>query len=607
MRVSHRSMHAHFWANMNKASSGLLDIYNKVESQKEVNAPSDNPLGTSRILGYRDSLASFAQYNKNMDMANGWLKLADETLVETSNLITNAKGIAEQGSTGTLTASDREILAYNMRQLFKQMISVANTTFNGQSIFAGQDVDEKAYEDAVLVYDGKGGLEPYVDSIAGSVDKSVKVQFLGAAGTTATMGTDDIDYRYTRDGGKSWTTGTLPASPASPVNALDLGDGLVVNVRDGYEVELSPATNDDTDIGTWLTATPTVVYRGTHNEQAAVTIAGGGSENFDAESEGAFEKDAVITIDTAAAGGPVTYHYEIEGNRFPPAGSFSAKTVAGEHFVIELPEGEVRVNGDPAAAAGLSMTLHAKTLPVMQMGSNVNAYANGDLDRPALVRIDNAADVTLGGGGEIEYSYSLDSGRSWVTGKKAPNTANPDLLFPGGHLTLSAKGGSNTLHPGDQFVIQPKSEDIAVDISADNRLAINNVGSDIFGGLIENGSGYYFGRDDEGSNLFVSMGKLIAALENNDQTAIGRGLAELNIAQEKVLNQAADVGARENRITVNKKILSGLTLNQKEQMSNIEDADIAEVMTELNRQEVVYQAVLTSSSRIMKMSLLDYV
>lgn len=54
-------------------------------------------------------------------------------------------------------------------------------------------------------------------------------------------------------------------------------------------------------------------------------------------------------------------------------------------------------------------------------------------------------------------------------------------------------------------------------------------------------------------------------------------------------------------------ILSGLDLNQKERLSNIEDADIAELMTDLNKQEIVYQAVLTSSSKIMQMSLLDYI
>jgi flagellar hook-associated protein 3 FlgL len=138
-------------------------------------------------------------------------------------------------------------------------------------------------------------------------------------------------------------------------------------------------------------------------------------------------------------------------------------------------------------------------------------------------------------------------------------------------------------------------------------VAINNMGSDIFGGSLQYGTGHYHSQDEEGSNLFVTMGKLIASLENNDQSAIAEALEGLGVAQNRLMNQAADVGSRENRLAVTKNILSGLQLNQEERMSNIEDVDIAELMTDLNKQEIVYQAVLTSSSKIMKMSLLNYI
>ena len=603
MRVSQQSMYANFLTNMNQATTDLMDINNKAASQKEVNKPSDDPLGTARILNYRDSLASFDQYIDNMDTATGWLKLADDTLVQASDLITRAKEIAEQGATGTLTASDREILSYNMRQLFEQMVSIANTSFGGQSIFAGQNVNGKAYETGLMVYDKDGSVDPYVESITGSSDTSVKVQFLGD-GTTGTTGTDEIDYRYTRDGGATWVVDKIAAGHTD----LDLGEGVVVSLRNGYEVTGSLADNEDVSVGTWLTVAPTAVYTGSNDDQAAVTLS---SEDFKAGSRGSFEQDVKLEIlnETATE---VTYHYK-DGlsSWIPSSGSFATqKDGTTGAFTIELPGGEVFIEKQDAAASAvnLKITVHAETMPVLQMGSDVNAYADGELDRPAMIRIDSEPGVFVTPSvATIEYSYSLDGGRSWVTGKETENTESPEFLVPGASLTLSAKGTNNNLRQGDQFVIQPKSADINVDISADNRLAINNVGSDIFGGSLEYGTGTYHSEDEDGANLFVTMGKLIAALENNDQSGIANGLEELSVAQGKLLNQAADVGARENRLVVSKKILSGLQLSQEEQMSKIEDADIAELMTELKRQEIVYQAVLTSTSRIMKMSLLDYI
>jgi flagellar hook-associated protein 3 FlgL len=487
-----------------------------------------------------------------------------------------------------------------MRQVFDQMISLSNTSFGGKSIFAGQEVDKNAYEAGLMVYDKDGSVDPYVEAISGSSDRSVKVQFL----EDGTTGGADIDYRYTRDGGKSWKTGTV----SSTDNKLDLGGGLSVTLRDGYAVTGSSVDNENTDVGTWLTVAPTAVYTGGIDDQSAVTITGGAAEDFHASTRGSFERDATVEILSGNLTGPpatdVTYRYRNEGES-TWSGPFTAKETTSQSAVIELPGGQVTLDGS-GDVSGLVLTVHAETTPVLQMGSNVNARGEGEFERPIMVRIDNDPGV-FGTGDIIEYSYSLDGGRSWVTGKEAENGIEPELLVPGGSLKLAAKGGNDDLREGNQFIIQPKLADLSVDISADNRVAINNMGSDIFGGSLQYGTGYYHSQDEEGSNLFVTMGKLIASLENNDQSGIAEALEGLGVAQNRLMNQAADVGSRENRLAVTKNILSGLQLNQEERMSNIEDVDIAELMTDLNKQEIVYQAVLTSSSKIMKMSLLNYI
>jgi flagellar hook-associated protein 3 FlgL len=598
-------MYSNFLTNMNQATSELIELNNKASSQKDVNRPSDDPLGTARILAYRDSLSAVDQYMENIDTATGWLKLADETLVKSSDLITRAKEIAEQAATGTMTADNRNILSYDLRQIFDQMISLSNTSFGGKSIFSGQEVSRNAYEAGLMVYDKDGSVDPYVEDIVGTSDRSVKVQFL----ETGTVGTDAIDYRYTRDGGKTWVQGEVSVADKK----LDLGKGLSVTLRDGYAVTGSPVDNENTDVGTWLTVAPTAVYTGGIDDQSAVTITGAAAEDFQASTRGSFERDVIVHIESGnlSASGDVTYSYSYDGSNWipgpTPSDTFTVEVAGDDSCRIELPGGQMTVTGS-GDASGLELTVHAETTPVLQMGSNVNAYATGGFDRPIMVRIDNDPDAFGTAGDTIEYSYSLDGGRSWVTGKEADNEAEPaELLVPGGSLKLAAKDGNNNLAPGDQFVIQPKLADVSVDISADNKVAINNMGSDIFGGSLQHGTGYYHSQDEEGSNLFVTMGRLIASLENNDQDAIAEALEGLGVAQKRLMSQAADVGSRENRLSVTKNILSGLKLNQEERMSNIEDVDIAELMTDLNKQEIVYQAVLTSSSKIMKMSLLNYI
>ncbi|MFP4084871.1 MAG: flagellar hook-associated protein FlgL, partial [Desulfonatronovibrio sp.] len=144
MRISLNMLYDNFVSNMNKSTYKLMELNKMASSQKKINKPSDDPVGAGRVLDYRDSIASLKQYESNVDTAKGWLGQADETLMQVNNVLIRAKEIAEQGATGTLDAEQREILSFEARQLFDQMINLANTRFDGKSIFGGHKVDESA-------------------------------------------------------------------------------------------------------------------------------------------------------------------------------------------------------------------------------------------------------------------------------------------------------------------------------------------------------------------------------------------------------------------------------------------------------------------------------
>ena len=107
-----------------------------------------------------------------------------------------------------------------------------------------------------------------------------------------------------------------------------------------------------------------------------------------------------------------------------------------------------------------------------------------------------------------------------------------------------------------------------------------NVGAEIFGGYYENGTQPVFSDSDVGKNIMVTVGKLVAALENNSQQGCAEALDGLKTSHQYFTTQLASVGARENRLDVADTVLSGLKLNETERMSNVEDADLATLLTE---------------------------
>lgn len=108
------------------------------------------------------------------------------------------------------------------------------------------------------------------------------------------------------------------------------------------------------------------------------------------------------------------------------------------------------------------------------------------------------------------------------------------------------------------------------------------------------------------SNLFSSMISLYNALTNNDTAGIGNGIDNLDTDFNTINNAVAGIGAKGVRIETKEKIIVDLKLSYSENKAEIEEADIVEAITRLQATELAYQAALTSSSKLMKLSLADF-
>ena len=140
-------------------------------------------------------------------------------------------------------------------------------------------------------------------------------------------------------------------------------------------------------------------------------------------------------------------------------------------------------------------------------------------------------------------------------------------------------------------------------------MTVNGIGKDIFGGIYtEPGASNATAAFGGGAqNTFETVGKLVGYIETNNQSGIQQALEDLNVAASQIMVQAANVGAKENRLDATDTVLSNLELSAQERMSSIEDVDVAELMTRLAQQELVYQSVLKSAAMVMKMNLTNFI
>ena len=120
------------------------------------------------------------------------------------------------------------------------------------------------------------------------------------------------------------------------------------------------------------------------------------------------------------------------------------------------------------------------------------------------------------------------------------------------------------------------------------------------------------GKDGEavfkspGMDIFQTLTDLKTALENNDVGGIQDAIGELGAFHDHLSREISDVGSKALRMEVKASIYNEIEISNRERLSQIEDADLAAAITELQATELAYKAALSSSSRIMTLNLNDF-
>lgn len=115
-----------------------------------------------------------------------------------------------------------------------------------------------------------------------------------------------------------------------------------------------------------------------------------------------------------------------------------------------------------------------------------------------------------------------------------------------------------------------------------------------------------FGTFGQPDDIFKIFNDLKTALENNDVSGIEAGMGDLDSRFDQVASRISDIGSKMLRMEIKENIFQDLNLTNTERLSRIEDADITEAILDLRAKEVAYQAALSSASKVLQMSLLDY-
>src|SRR6478752_5575019 len=161
--------------------------------------------------------------------------------------------------------------------------------------------------------------------------------------------------------------------------------------------------------------------------------------------------------------------------------------------------------------------------------------------------------------------------------------------YAGRPIFAGTASGDSAYDANGQYV--GVSSAVERNIAPGQRIQVNVNGDTVFG--------------QPGSDLFSTLTQISQAVLN-DPSQLSGLQATLGTQTNQVQTQLAQVGSQFLRVQNMQSQNTSNGLTMKQNLSSIEDADIAEVMVNLQAQQVAYQAALSATARAIQPSLTDF-
>lgn len=139
--------------------------------------------------------------------------------------------------------------------------------------------------------------------------------------------------------------------------------------------------------------------------------------------------------------------------------------------------------------------------------------------------------------------------------------------------------------------------EIGVAVSRSSTVGINIVGGQLF-----NGTGDYGTVD-----MFAALDGLITSITANNVASIRANATEFDRSTQQIQNAQSDVAGRMTRLESANNMLVRDQNTAKGIISDRQNVDYAKAATELNQQQIAFEAALSATAKISQLSLLDYI
>lgn len=145
MRITNQMQAVHITRSLQRNLATQADLVEQGTTGRRLTRASDDPSGAADALGIRARAAAETQYDRNIDNGKGWLAVVDSTLTLVTDVLQRVRDLTLQGASDNTSPAARRALAVEVDQLREELLSLANTTHLGRTVFAGTSDEGVAF------------------------------------------------------------------------------------------------------------------------------------------------------------------------------------------------------------------------------------------------------------------------------------------------------------------------------------------------------------------------------------------------------------------------------------------------------------------------------
>lgn len=621
-------------------NSGLFDLQRQISTGKKQSTPSDDPSNVSGILYLRETLGAREQYDENLRHSLAVLNNVDQALSESTNILIESQTIAS--SLINASTEEREAEALVIDAQIKGLLDLANRQLDGVSLFGGNQgavLGGRVFEEFLggIRYIGSdtnlnadsGTIESHAFTsngveAFGALSSRVKTEVdLNPNATAATLiknltGAQNLGVRK---GEVTVTIDTIPVV-VDLSTADTLGD-VVTRINDAID-SIDPAAG--------ALAINGAGFELTNNAGHTIAIAEVGSGQTAADL--GIDLDANVGAGSTLAGGDLgrklTLTTELadlatavdflsgltitQGDQTRTADFSTASTV--QDLVSEIDRLglglRLQVN---EAGNGLDLISEVSGLR-LSVGENGGTTAE-DLGIRTYGLATELSAFRDGLGiepveGEDDFQITLNDGTNFAVDASGLGTVDElitaiETAATGAGLTLGVDFSVSLATAGNGLVFQDNT--VGATGFTITRVGQSSV-ADQLGILKEDGTATTFQSSDNATvrveNVFTHLTDLRNSLLNDDTLGITLAASSLDTDNRSVIQARATVGVRAQRVEQQQQRSQDLKLMEETLLSDLQDADLTEVITRFQQLQTQLQASLQIGAQNLQLSLLDF-